>query len=375
MDRQPPDRRRGRFPTRLPRPGHAAAQGAGQLVRTAWYLGQYLATRRWLDAVETGAGGRRRRRGLRGRIAGARIQAALARHAVALMAHDLANVQERIYPLPRGVAPRPLTAGLQALRYWHDLPRVALRRRQRRAGLPDGREPSAADDPGLPAYYRQSFHDQSGGWLTAESAALYDTQVEILFGGLADAMRRQALPPLAGWLAARGAPDGAGAALLDLGTGTGAMLAAAAEAFPRLELAGLDLSAAYLERARARLPGRSVRWQTGAAEAIPLPDASVDLVTACYLLHELPDAVRAAVIGEARRVLRPGGRLVVVDSIQLGDAPELDPLLRGFPDHFHEPYYAGWTEADVPALLTQAGLVPAGTSLAYLSKVIVADRA
>ncbi|GHD39311.1 methyltransferase [Thalassobaculum fulvum] len=346
-----------------------AAYGAGQLARVGWYLGHYIATRRWLSRVE---GGRRPRRSLRGRLVGARIHAALTRRAIALMARDLANVRAGIYPLPADLAPRPLAAGLDAARYWHDLPEVALRRRRRRHGDATGTLAEAPGDGRLPDYYRQSFHDQSGGWLTGRSAALYDTQVEVLFGGLAGAMRRQALPPVADWLAARGAPEGAG--LLDLGTGTGAMLATAAEAFPALALHGLDLSAAYLARARDRLADRPVRWHEAAAEAIPLPDASVDLVTAVYLLHELPPAVRAAALAEAARVLRPGGRLVVVDSIQLGDAPALDPLLRGFPEQFHEPYYADWVAADVPALLTAAGLVPAGTEPAYLSKVWVADR-
>lgn len=353
----------------LARPALAAAYGAGQLVRSGWYLGHYAASRRWLARTE---GGGRSRTSLRGRIAGARIQAALTRRALALMARDHANVRAGIYPLPAELAPRPLSAGLDALRYWRDLPQVALRRRLRRAGAVTGTMPAAPDGGRYPDYYRQSFHDQSGGWLTGESAALYDTQVEILFGGLADAMRRQALPPLADWLAARGDPA---ARLLDLGTGTGAMLAQVARAFPTLELHGLDLSSAYLDRARARLAGRPVRWHEAAAEAVPLADASVDLVTAAYLLHELPEEARTAVLAEVGRVLRPGGRLVVVDSLQLGDAPVLDPLLRNFPEHFHEPYYAGWVAADVPALLRDAGLVPAGSELAYLSKVWVADRA
>ncbi|MEQ9330485.1 class I SAM-dependent methyltransferase, partial [Thalassobaculum sp.] len=309
---------------------------------------------------------------LRGRIVVARIQATLTRGALALAARDLANVQAGIYPLPAELLPRPLAAGVDAARYWRDLPRVALRRRRRRDGGAVGTAPAASDGAGYPDYYLQSFHDQSDGWLSRESAALYDTQVEILFGGLADAMRRQALPPVADWLAASGRKD---ATLLDLGTGTGAMLAQVAAAFPALALHGLDLSTAYLERARTRLAGRGAAWHAANAEAIPLPAASVDLVTAVYLLHELPAAARTAVLAEAARVLRPGGRLVVVDSIQLGDLPALDPLLRGFPEHFHEPYYAGWVAADLPALLTEAGLVPSGSALAYLSKVIVSERA
>jgi len=345
-----------------------AAYGAGQLARVGWYLGHYLASRRWLARI---GDGRPSRRSLHGRLVGARIHAALTRRALALMARDLANVRTGVYPLPADLVPRPLTAGRDAARYWHDLPQVALRRRRRRQGDATGSLAEAAADGRFPDYYLQSFHDQSGGWLTRRSAALYDTQVEVLFGGLAGAMRRRALPPIADWLSARAGGD---ASLLDLGTGTGAMLAAAAEAFPVLRLHGLDLSAAYLVRARDRLAGRPVTWHEAAAEAVPLPDASVDLVTAVYLLHELPPGARSAVLAEVGRVLRPGGRLVIVDSIQLGDAPELDPLLRGFPEHFHEPYYADWVAADVPALLTAAGLAPAGTELAYLSKVWVADR-
>jgi hypothetical protein len=52
-------------------------------------------------------------------------------------------------------------------------------------------------------YYLQNFHFQSGGWLTEESANRYDTQVEVLFKGTANAMRRQALPPLAEVFAGR----------------------------------------------------------------------------------------------------------------------------------------------------------------------------
>ena len=48
-----------------------------------------------------------------------------------------------------------------------------------------------------PDYYLQNFHFQSGGWLTEDSAHRYDTQVEVLFKGTANAMRRMALPELA----------------------------------------------------------------------------------------------------------------------------------------------------------------------------------
>jgi len=47
-----------------------------------------------------------------------------------------------------------------------------------------------------PRYYLQNFHFQTGGWMTDDSASRYDTQVEVLLHGTANATRRQALPQL-----------------------------------------------------------------------------------------------------------------------------------------------------------------------------------
>lgn len=343
------------------------AYGTAQLARVGWYLGHYAATRRWFARRDP----ERSRPSLRGRIMGARIQAALTKGALELMARDLANVRARIYPLPRTLAPDPIAAARDAARYWRDLPRVAERRETKTA-----REPvDKAARGNYPSYYLQNFHYQSGGWLTEESAALYDTQVEILFGGLADAMRRQALVPIAEHLTGTGAPDGADARLIDLGTGTGNLLAMAAEAFPALALHGLDLSPTYLDRARRRLGNHAVTWHEAPAEAIPLPDRSVDLITASYLFHELPAKIRARVLNEIRRVLKPGGLAVIVDSLQLGDVPALDPVLKSFPDQFHEPYYRHWIESDVMAMADKAGLAVRKVKPAYLSKVFTIETA
>jgi ubiquinone/menaquinone biosynthesis C-methylase UbiE len=68
------------------------------------------------------------------------------------------------------------------------------------------------------------------------------------------------------------------------------------------------------------------------------------------MLHELPPQVRRDVIGEAARVLKPGGRLVVVDSLQLDDEPDYDGMLERFPKNYHEPYYASYVREDFPQL-------------------------
>jgi SAM-dependent methyltransferase len=102
---------------------------------------------------------------------------------------------------------------------------------------------------------------------------------------------------------------------------------------------------------------------------MPFAEGEFDIVTCVYLFHELPPRVRRAVRHEIRRVLRPGGTLVLVDSLQTGDAPDYDALLDSFPHLFHEPYYASYLREDIDRLLAP-GFAPAGRFPAYLSKVL-----
>ena len=139
---------------------------------------------------------------------------------------------------------------------------------------------------------------------------------------------------------------------------------------PRLAVTGLDLSAPYLAVAGRRLaPWSRVQLIEAAAEAMPLPAAGFDIVSCLYLFHELPARVRRAVIAEIRRVLKPGGRLILVDSLQPGDEPDYDALLDYFPFAFHEPYYAGYLTEDLDRLM-RPGFIPVQRSLAYFSKVV-----
>ena len=121
--------------------------------------------------------------------------------------------------------------------------------------------------------------------------------------------------------------------LLDVGTGTGLVLRtlAARPDRPR-QAVGLDASAAMLARV-GPLPA-GWRTATGDAVALPLPDASVDVATAAYLLHVLAPGPRAAALGELRRVVRPGGRLVVatVWSPRAALRAALDRVARAAPE-------------------------------------------
>jgi len=143
-----------------------------------------------------------------------------------------------------------------------------------------------------------------------------------------------------------------------------------------MKLAGIDLSAPYLEEAR-RLIGRTarVKLDEAAAEALPFDDGSLDIVISSFLLHELPKETRAQVLAEMARVLKPGALVVIVDSLQKGDRPEWDGLLDLFPHYFHEPYYADYVTGSLEGWGATAGLAPVSSENAFLSKVAVFTRA
>jgi ubiquinone/menaquinone biosynthesis C-methylase UbiE len=314
-----------------------------QAARVGWFFGQKLLAARIAKPVPVPEK-------LRGRQTPDRQR--LVRDLWRLIEQDWQNIAAGLYAAPEDWRGNPLDG---------------------RHGEPGERLLPEAPADRYPSYYRRKFHFQSDGYLSEASAERYDHQVEVLFGGGAAAMRRQALVPLrAALLEQEGGPGVA--RLLDLGCGTGAFLREVKRNYPRLAVSGLDLSAPYLEIARRRLVAWSrVELVEGAAEAIPAADAAFDIVTALYLLHELPGRIRRAVAGEIRRVLKPGGRLILVDSLQSGDEPDYDALLDYFPIAFHEPYYASYLAEDLDRLFS-LGFTPNGRSLAYFSKVVTYRR-
>jgi arsenite methyltransferase len=115
-----------------------------------------------------------------------------------------------------------------------------------------------------------------------------------------------------------------GETVLDLGSGAGAdVLISARRVGPRGKAIGLDMTDEMLElaRANAREAGvPNVEFLKGYIEELPLPDASVDVIISNCVINLSADKQR--VIGEAARVLRPGGRFAVSDVIADGDMDE-----------------------------------------------------
>ena len=72
-------------------------------------------------------------------------------------------------------------------------------------------------------------------------------------------------------------------------------------------------------------------------------------------------------------MLKPSGRLVLVDSLQRGDQPDYDGLLELFPQNYHEPYRS-YTKEDFSALAAACGLTHIRDVKAFVSKVMVFDK-
>ncbi|HEY7765406.1 MAG TPA: methyltransferase domain-containing protein, partial [Aestuariivirgaceae bacterium] len=318
---------------------------ARQCARVAWYTGHYLAAGE-LHRAEGRAENPPKPQPAPRQTSSSGI---LLEELFALFRTDLANAEAGHYPLPRD-HDGSFTELLKLSReFFSDVPLAAGRK-----SASAGRE---VYDPALegefPAYFLQNFHYQTGGYLTEGSARLYDTQVEVLFSGSANAMRRQCIVPVSEFLRGR---DQRRLKLLDVACGTGRLIRFMKQAFPRLAVVGVDLSPTYIDEARRHVAPYDAELRTAAAENLPFPDASFDLLATVYLFHEVPGEVRHAIAREMSRVLKPGGRLVFMDSLQLGDRPSFDGALKSFPRNFHEPYFDSYLHDDLPGLFRAVGL-------------------
>jgi ubiquinone/menaquinone biosynthesis C-methylase UbiE/DNA-binding transcriptional ArsR family regulator len=164
----------------------------------------------------------------------------------------------------------------------------------------------------------------------ASAAGQWDRMRDDLFG--ADAY----LGPLLGLLPASWVVG-------DLGCGTGAVMSALAPYVARM--VGIDASDEMLRAAESRLGGTTnTELRRGTLEALPIEDQSLDAATMVLVLHHLPSPALA--IGEAHRVLKSGGRLLIVDM-----APHEREEYRRQMGHV----WLGFSQDQIQRLLTQAG--------------------
>ena len=134
-----------------------------------------------------------------------------------------------------------------------------------------------------------------------------------------------------------------GDAVLDACCGTGDLAIACARSGGKVT--GIDFSEAMLERARRKAP--ELEWVAGDLLALPFGDASFEAATVGFGVRNVEDLSRA--LGELRRVLRPGGRLGILEITR-----PRGPLA---------PFYRVWFDAVVPLL---GKLLPGGSAYSYL---------
>lgn len=209
-----------------------------------------------------------------------------------------------------------------------------------------------------PEYYLRSFHAYEEGNLGWEPA----TEVEVAAyavhariwpdaGKAGDPRLRQSFHDV---LKAEIAE--APSAIVDLGCSVGMSTVALQETFPNSTVTGVDLSPYFLAVAKHRVgPRETLNWVHADAAATGLPAAAYDLVSACLLFHELPQSAAIDILREARRLLRPGGYLAIMDmnpksEIYAKMPPYILTLLKST-----EPYLDQYFALDLQRAIVEAG--------------------
>ncbi len=184
-----------------------------------------------------------------------------------------------------------------------------------------------------PHYYSsQNFHGIEGGYLNSVAAITYDPVTAF------------ASPPNETWIRQQliSAIEQKPKRILDLGCGTGSATLMLKQAFEQAVVVGLDLSPYMLVVAnyKAQQAGLNIQWQHGLAENTGLEEASFDLVTASFLLHETPPKISQLILKECFRLIKTGGQLIILDGNQKR-LRHADYVIKIFQEPYSKVYAAG----------------------------------
>ena len=210
-----------------------------------------------------------------------------------------------------------------------------------------------------PEYYVRSFHAYESGNLSWEAAWEVEVAAYAVHAGVwkdagsqGDARLRQSFFDILTSQISTQPQD-----ILDLGCSVGMSTFALQDAYPQAKITGLDLSPYFLAVAQYQSQQRqkSIQWVHAAAESTGLPEASFDLVSIFLMCHELPQSATMEILREARRVLRPGGHLAIMDmnpksEIYIKMPPYILTLLKST-----EPYLDEYFALDIEQALVEAG--------------------
>jgi len=245
-------------------------------------------------------------------------------------------------------------SGRYGLQPWHELQRADLEAVFDPAALPDG---ILSLDPDLDmpsAYTETDIHQHPGGiWQDPIAGSVYERGARTTTP-LAGKKHRDLHDRLVTWIEDHGgAPEQA----VDLGCGFGKSTRPFYRAWRETDVVGVDIAAPCLTVAAHDAAGdqaRNVRFVQADAEATGLPDQSADLVTSTMLLHEMPPPAIEGTFREARRLLKPGGRMVHLDFWLLPDLFRR-AIHYGHARRNNEPWMEPWAETDAVAAMEAAG--------------------
>jgi ubiquinone/menaquinone biosynthesis C-methylase UbiE len=282
-----------------------------------------------------------------------------------LLKDDAHHIRQGAYPMKVLVPERPFEHLLRFPKLFLD--GVSIYRRRLSGKTTEFRACQREFLDELPRYYRRNFHFQTDGYLSERSAELYEHQVEMLFGGAADAMRRLIIPELRRRF---GTSDGKGLRFLEIAAGTGRATRFVHMAFPKAKIVATDLSDPYLKEAQKKLKSMNrIDFMQADGAQLPFQSEHFDAVYSIFLYHELPLEARQAIMSESKRVLKKGGIFGLVDSLQTGDQKKLDGILEDFPNQFHEPYYRNYLAHPMERLMEDAGFSEVHSQTGFVSKV------
>ncbi len=297
----------------------------------------------------------------------AKLPITLRKH-IEVLQKDAERIAEGVYPFEVLKPESPFAHLMRLPKLYQDSFLIARRRENKETKEFSSEAKEYFDE--VPDYFRRNFHFQGDGYLSKKSAELYEHQVEILFAGAGDPMRRLILPFLKKTFSGKGQ----GLKFLEIGAGTGRLTQFVKMMYPKAKITVTDASDPYLTRARDRLKGQThLDFVQGFAEKLPFRNEEFDVVYSCFLFHELPQEVRREALAETHRVLKPNGFVGIVDSIQKGDDSEMDIWLDAFPKNFHEPFYKNYIENKIEDLVQQHFNDPE-KDLGFLSKAVWAQK-
>ncbi len=229
-----------------------------------------------------------------------------------------------------------------------------------------------------PDYYLTSFHAYETGNMSWQAAfevepAAYAVHAKIWQGAEAqgDVKLRQSYHDILKNQIPQEPQD-----ILDVGCSVGMSTFALQALYPQAKITGLDLSPYFLAVAEYKSQQRQakINWVHAPAETTGLPDASFDLVSIFLVCHELPQSPTKQIFAEARRLLRPGGHLGIMDMNPKSEAyakmpPYILTLLKST-----EPYLDEYFNLDIAQALVETGFqTPTITSNSPRHRTVIAQ--